>query len=40
LQGSNCKYVTIPEGWLENEDPLLLDEAIGKFIIDVIEPST
>lgn len=38
LNGSNCKYVTIPESWLENEVPFHLDEAINKLLQDVIEP--
>lgn len=38
LNGSNCKYVTIPESWIENEVPFHLDEAINKLLLDVIEP--
>jgi len=39
LQGSNCKYITIPEGWLDNDDSFQLDEAIDKFVNEAIEPS-
>ena len=38
LNGSNCKYFSIPDSWMENEVPFHLDEAINKFLLNVIEP--
>lgn len=38
LNRSNCKYITIPESWIENEVPFHLEEAIDKLLRDVIEP--
>jgi len=33
LNSSNCKYVTIPESWLENEVPFHLDETISELLL-------
>lgn len=33
LHSSNCKYVTIPESWIENPVPVQLDEAIDKLLL-------
>lgn len=38
LNGSNCKYISIPENWIEDEVPFHLSEAINKFLLDVVEP--